>query len=112
MSDRPDDSGRDEGKSSSNIVKWILIAVGALAGVVVVALIIALIGGLSGSEGVAAAFRVLRDFFIIVLALQGILISVALMCLLYRTQGGKLVVLNLFYLPVVLAGFFLGQNGW
>src|SRR5690242_4405789 len=38
-----------------------------------------------------------------------ILISIALMCLLYRTQGGKLVVLNLFYLPVVLAGFFLGR---
>jgi hypothetical protein len=38
-----------------------------------------------------------------------ILISISLMCLLYRTQGGKLVVLNLFYLPVVLAGFFLGR---
>jgi hypothetical protein len=81
MSDRPDVSDADEGKSGPGITKWIIIAVAALAGLVILALVIALLGGLSGSEGVAAAFRVLRDFFIIVLALQGILISIALVVL-------------------------------
>lgn len=38
-----------------------------------------------------------------------IIIVVALMVLLHRTAGYKLVVLNLFYLPVVLAAFFLGR---
>ena len=38
-----------------------------------------------------------------------ILIVATLTCLLYRTGGYKLVVLNLFYLPVVLTAFFLGR---
>lgn len=38
-----------------------------------------------------------------------VLITAALACLLYHTEGVKLVVLNLFFLPVVLAGFFLGR---
>ena len=38
-----------------------------------------------------------------------IVIVVALMCLLYRTAGYKMIVLNLFYLPVVLTAFFLGR---
>ncbi|HEX4129010.1 MAG TPA: HD domain-containing phosphohydrolase [Pirellulales bacterium] len=38
-----------------------------------------------------------------------ILVSVGLTCLLYRTNGYKLVVLNLFYLPVTLAAFFMGR---
>jgi hypothetical protein len=38
-----------------------------------------------------------------------ILIIVALTCLLYIVNGFKMVVLNLFYLPVVLAAFFLGR---
>ncbi|MBI1903100.1 MAG: hypothetical protein HYS13_18525 [Planctomycetia bacterium] len=38
-----------------------------------------------------------------------VLIAAALACLLHYTAGMKMVVLNLFYLPVVLAGFFLGR---
>jgi hypothetical protein len=38
-----------------------------------------------------------------------IVIVVALVCLLHRTAGYKMIVLNLFYLPVVLTAFFLGR---
>jgi hypothetical protein len=38
-----------------------------------------------------------------------VLITLALACILHATEGMKLVALNLFYLPVVLAGFFLGR---
>lgn len=38
-----------------------------------------------------------------------ILTTIGLACLLYETAGHKITVLNLFYLPVVLAGFFLGR---
>lgn len=38
-----------------------------------------------------------------------ILVSVGLAVLLYRIQGYKMVVLNLFYLPVVLTAFYLGR---
>ena len=38
-----------------------------------------------------------------------VLITVALNCLLYKTVGYKLIVLNLFYLPVILAAFYLGR---
>lgn len=87
MSDKPDrvESVVESGQSADpGIVKWVVIALGVLAAVIVVSLIIAIVGGISGSEGVAAAFRILRDFFIIVLALQGILISVALVVLILQ----------------------------
>ena len=38
-----------------------------------------------------------------------IIVSIGLTFLMYELTGYKLVVLNLFYLPVVLAGFFLGR---
>ena len=38
-----------------------------------------------------------------------IIITLGLTCLMWRIAGFKLVVLNLFYLPVVLAGFYLGR---
>jgi hypothetical protein len=37
-----------------------------------------------------------------------LIVVVGLSCLFYQVQGYKLVVLNLFYLPVVLCAFFLG----
>ena len=37
-----------------------------------------------------------------------LIVVVGLACLFYQVQGYKLVVLNLFYLPVVLCAFFLG----
>ncbi len=85
MSDKPvvvtdEDNG-------PGIVKWVIIALAALAIVIVLSLVIAILGGISGSDGVAAAFRILRDFFIIVLALQGILISVALIVLILQLSA-------------------------
>ena len=85
MSDKPvvvtdEDNG-------PGIVKWVIIALGALALVIVLSLVIAILGGISGSDGVAAAFRILRDFFIIILALQGILISVALIVLILQLSA-------------------------
>ncbi len=38
-----------------------------------------------------------------------IIVAMGLTCLMWRLTGYKLVVLNMFYLPVVLAGFFLGR---
>lgn len=38
-----------------------------------------------------------------------VLITAALACVMYFTAGAKIVVLNLFFLPVVLAGFFMGR---
>ncbi len=91
MSDRPDEVNSvvvtDAESTGPGIVRWVIIALGILVGVVIVSLIIAIIGGISGSEGVASAFRILRDFFIIVLALQGILISVALVVLILQLSA-------------------------
>ncbi len=38
-----------------------------------------------------------------------ILVCLGLTCLLYTMQGYKMVILNLFFLPVALSGFFLGR---
>ena len=38
-----------------------------------------------------------------------ILLAIALTCLVYKSEGYKLVTLNLFFLPVVLSAFFLGR---
>jgi hypothetical protein len=85
-SERSSDRSRDinvvpEPDKSPTVIKWVIIALGSLIGIIVVSLIVALIGGIAGSDGIGSAFRVIRDFFIIVLALQGILISVALIVL-------------------------------
>jgi len=46
----------------------------------------------------------------LILELMLIVLAVGLAGLCYQMQGGKMVVLNLYYLPVVLAGFFLGRQ--
>ncbi|HLY27079.1 MAG TPA: hypothetical protein VKQ72_12115 [Aggregatilineales bacterium] len=86
------DSERSESVINANrpspgFVRWIIIGLVALVSLIIVALVVAILGGISGSEGVAAAFRILRDFFIIVLALQGILISVALIVLVLQLSA-------------------------
>jgi len=48
-----------------------------------------------------------RERLILELLLIGV--AIALACLVFKTEGYKLVTLNLFYLPVVLSGFFLGR---
>src|SRR5262249_50647510 len=45
----------------------------------------------------------------LILELMLILIATAMTCVVYKTDGYKLATLNLFYLPVVLSGFFLGR---
>ena len=45
-----------------------------------------------------------------ILELMLIVVTVALTCLVYKTEGGKIVTLNLFYLPIVLGGFFLALS--
>jgi len=44
-----------------------------------------------------------------ILEVMLIIVAIALTCLTYKMEGHKLVILNLFYLPVVLAGFFMGR---
>ena len=44
------------------------------------------------------------------LELMLIVLAIGLAGLCYQMQGGKMVILNLYYLPVVLAGFFLGRQ--
>ena len=38
-----------------------------------------------------------------------IVVSIGLSCLMYKIDGYKMVVLNLFFLPTVLSAFFLGR---
>ena len=44
-----------------------------------------------------------------VLEIMLVIITLGLACLLYSSSGAKLMILNLFFLPVVLAGFYLGR---
>lgn len=44
-----------------------------------------------------------------VLEISLVLVIVGLTCVMYRMSGYKMIVLNLFYLPIVLAGFYLGR---
>ena len=44
-----------------------------------------------------------------ILEIMLVIINLGLACLLYSTSGFKLMILNLFFLPVVLAGFYLGR---
>lgn len=44
-----------------------------------------------------------------VLEIMLVVVTLGLSCLLYTTSGVKLMILNLFFLPVVLAGFYLGR---
>jgi hypothetical protein len=44
-----------------------------------------------------------------ILEVMLIVLSIALVALVYKTSGCKLVTLNLFFLPVVLSAFFLGR---
>ena len=48
MSDRPDNVVADQ-ESSPKMVRWIIIALGVLAGVIVVSLVVAILGATRGS---------------------------------------------------------------
>jgi hypothetical protein len=68
-------------RRSPSFMRWIMIGLGALGGLVVVAFILAIVLALTGDAGVASAFSVIRDVFIIILAVQGTLICIALIVL-------------------------------
>ncbi|MEP7284255.1 MAG: hypothetical protein ABI947_00645 [Chloroflexota bacterium] len=86
MSDRPivETSESPETKTTPSMVRGIIIALAVLGIVIVLAWVIAVVGGMTGSQRDDNTFRTLRDFFIIVLALQGILVSVALVVLILQ----------------------------
>jgi len=77
----------EEESSGPNIIKWVIISLAVLAITIVVGLIVAILGAVSDSAGVANFFRVLRDFFIVVLALQGTLICIALIVLILQISA-------------------------
>ena len=82
MSDTPDVVDGVEDDSSPNMVRWIIIGFGVLGGLLVVAVIIAVVVALTGAEGgLATGFQVVRDFLIIILALQGVFVSIAMVVL-------------------------------
>ena len=82
MSDTPDIVDGVEDDSSPNMVRWIIIGFGVLGGLLVVAVIIAVVVALTGAEGgLATGFQVIRDFLIIILALQGVFVSIAMVVL-------------------------------
>ncbi|MFN7209285.1 MAG: hypothetical protein ACK4P1_02695 [Aggregatilineales bacterium] len=67
-----------EAAAGGGMSRWLLIGAGGFIGVIIVLFAIAIIGGIADSEGVANFFRILRDLFIVILALQSILIAIAL----------------------------------
>lgn len=77
----------EEESSGPSIVKWVIISLAVLAITIIVGLIIAILGAVSDSAGVANFFRILRDFFIVVLALQGVLICIALIVLILQISA-------------------------
>jgi hypothetical protein len=76
----PDEAAAAD-KPKSKMTRYMMLAFGIPAVVIIILLIIAIVGAFADSAGVANFFSILRDFFIVVLALQGILISVALVIL-------------------------------
>jgi hypothetical protein len=71
-----------------SVTRWTVIGLGVMIAVIVAGLILAVVGALFGeSDKVANFFRILRDFFIIVLAVQGILISIALIILVLQVSA-------------------------
>lgn len=92
MSDRLEGPSTDELAASeevqpekrAGIVRYLMIGLGGLAGFILLAFVVAILVGISNSEGLSSGFRIVRDFLIIVLALQGIFISLALIVLILQ----------------------------
>jgi hypothetical protein len=78
-------NGSDGG--GAPMTRYLFIGVGALVGAIVVTFILSLIVAAINNEGLSAGFRILRDFLIIVLALQGIFISIALVVLILQVAA-------------------------
>lgn len=76
-----DKAEAEDKPKTPKMMRYLMIAFAVPGVAVIILLIIAIIGAFADSAGVANFFSILRDFFIVVLALQGILISVALVIL-------------------------------
>lgn len=85
--DQADDLDEIEEEGGPGITRYVIIALVGLIGLIILGLIVAIVGAVVNSDGVAHFFTILRDFFIIVLALQGILISVALVVLVLQLSA-------------------------
>jgi hypothetical protein len=77
----PEDDAQDAPPSGPSMTRWVMIGAGGVALMILLLFLVAIIGGVADSAGVANFFRILRDFFIVVLALQGVLICMALVVL-------------------------------
>ncbi|MCC7206961.1 MAG: hypothetical protein IT323_06620 [Anaerolineae bacterium] len=77
----PDKSEAEDKPKSPKMTRYLMIAFAVPGVAIIILLLIAILGAFADSAGVANFFAILRDFFIVVLALQGILISVALVIL-------------------------------
>ncbi|MBX3086311.1 MAG: hypothetical protein KF716_32040 [Anaerolineae bacterium] len=85
MSDTPNVVEGVEDESGPNITRYLVIGFGVLGAFIVLAVIVAVIVALTGAEGgVATGFQVVRDFLIIVLALQGVFVSIAMVVLIVQ----------------------------
>lgn len=76
-----------EEQENPKVMRYIMIGLGGLAAFIVISLIVAIIAGLTNSEGLASGFRIIRDFLIIILALQGIFISIAMVVLIVQLSS-------------------------
>jgi hypothetical protein len=76
----------DEPEKKSGFTRYMVIGFGGLAAAIFGALVIAIVAAAANpeGEGVAGTFRMIRDFLIIILALQGLFISVALIVLILQ----------------------------
>lgn len=77
----------DEPEGNAHLVRWIVIGLAGLIAVIIILLLVAIFGAIFNAEGIGNFFRILRDFFIIVLAIQGILISIALIVLVLQVSA-------------------------
>jgi membrane protein implicated in regulation of membrane protease activity len=85
MSDSPNVVEGVEEESGPNIVRWLIIGFAVLGGLIVLSVVIAIIVAVTGAEGgIATGFQVVRDFLIIILALQGVFVSIAMVVLILQ----------------------------
>jgi hypothetical protein len=85
MSDQPQDTHLSEESGGGGIQRYFVIGFVALAAIIALSLVAALVVAATAPEGgVATGFQVVRDFLLIVLALQGIFVSIAIVILILQ----------------------------
>jgi hypothetical protein len=71
----------------TTFARWLILAFAGFILLTLIVFALAIIGGLSDSVGVASFFNILRDAFVVVLALQGVLICLALIVLIVQLSA-------------------------